>query len=88
MGVAAGLAHTVAYTDSGAVFAWGWNSDGQLGLGHDRNRSQPELLDAAVLEDVDVDKVRLMLCTHCTVYDLYMTVYMLALQHSEGTCTV
>ena len=69
MGIAAGLAHTVACTDSGAVFAWGWNSDGQLGLGDDQNRCQPELVDASILEDEHIDKVRLtkrpFICSHC-----------------------
>ena len=30
---AAGLYHALALADDGTVFAWGWNSDGELGIG-------------------------------------------------------
>lgn len=83
VGIAAGLAHTVACTDSGAVFAWGWNSDGQLGLGDDRNRSQPELVAAAMLEDVDVNKV----CLGCVKAGLQM-MYCRVHQHSGVVLTI
>ena len=32
--VAAGLAHCLALSQDGKLFAWGWNSAGQLGLGN------------------------------------------------------
>lgn len=32
--VAAGLGHCLALARDGRVFSWGWNSAGQLGLGH------------------------------------------------------
>lgn len=38
--IAAGAAHTVAVTD-GAVFSWGANDEGQLGLGHCRGTAHP-----------------------------------------------
>ena len=66
VGIAAGLAHTVVCTDSGDVYSWGWNSDGQLGLGNDQNRSLPELVAAAVLEDMHIDKVICLCCYHVT----------------------
>lgn len=56
-GVAAGLGHTVACTDSGDVYSWGWNADGQLGLGDDQSRGEPELVSHAQLEDVHIDQV-------------------------------
>jgi len=55
--VAAGLGHTVACTDSGDVYSWGWNADGQLGLGDDQSRGEPELVSHAQLEDVHIDQV-------------------------------
>ena len=58
-GIAGGLGHTVAFTDSGDVYAWGWNSDGQLGLGDDQGRSEPQLVDADLLENVCIDKASL-----------------------------
>jgi len=57
IGVAAGLGHTVACTDSGDVYSWGWNADGQLGLGDDQSRGEPELVSHAQLEDVHIDQV-------------------------------
>ena len=56
-GVAAGLAHTVACTDSGDVYSWGWNSDGQLGLDDDQSRGEPELVSHPQLEDLHIDQV-------------------------------
>ena len=56
-GVAAGLAHTVACTDSGDVYSWGWNADGQLGLGDDQSRGEPELVADPLLEDSHIEQV-------------------------------
>ncbi|KAL0021375.1 hypothetical protein WJX77_009849 [Trebouxia sp. C0004] len=56
-GVAAGLGHTVACTDGGDVYSWGWNADGQLGLGDDQSRGEPELVSHAQLEDVHINQV-------------------------------
>lgn len=55
-GIAAGLGHTVGWTESGDVYSWGWNSDGQLGLGDDQGRSEPQLVEADLLENVHIDK--------------------------------
>ena len=67
VGVAAGLAHTVAHTDSGDVYSWGWNQDGQLGLGDDRSRGEPELVSHAQLEDAHVAQV------NCPDYSISVT---------------
>jgi len=48
--LAAGLAHTVALSDAGDAYAWGWNSDGQLGTGAEESSPAPLLLEAACLE--------------------------------------
>ena len=56
-GVAAGLAHTVACTDSGDVYSWGWNSEGQLGLGDDQSRGEPALVADPQLEHLHVTQV-------------------------------
>lgn len=42
--VAAGDAHTLALTGSGRVFAWGNNSEGQLGQAHTMNYYSPRLV--------------------------------------------
>ncbi|XP_021936886.1 X-linked retinitis pigmentosa GTPase regulator-like isoform X2 [Zootermopsis nevadensis] len=39
--VACGRAHTLLSTDSGKIFSWGNNSDGQLGVGDVADRSAP-----------------------------------------------
>ena len=40
-GLVCGGHHTMVASRSGAVFAWGANSAGQLGLGDDKDRSWP-----------------------------------------------
>lgn len=39
--IAAGREHSVALMDSGAVYAWGWNREGQLGDGTNTNQIAP-----------------------------------------------
>ena len=39
--VAAGRLHTAAITDSGELWTWGYNSDGQLGIGDTTDRHAP-----------------------------------------------
>lgn len=41
---------------AGAVYAWGWNRDGQLGVGDDRDRAEPTLVEADSLA-ADIIKV-------------------------------
>ena len=86
VGIAAGLAHTVVCTDSGDVYSWGWNSDGQLGLGNDQNRSLPELVAATVLEDVHIDKV--MCFCRCTVSDVMQSSVIDCSKAALHTCCV
>jgi alpha-tubulin suppressor-like RCC1 family protein len=45
--VAAGLKHTIALNGSGELYAWGWNDDGQLGLGDTTQRTSPVQIGAA-----------------------------------------
>ena len=40
-GVACGFGHSVVLTRGGALFSWGWNRDGQLGVGDTQNRAVP-----------------------------------------------
>ena len=42
--VAAGDGHTLALTGSGRIFAWGSNSEGQLGQAHTMNYNSPRLV--------------------------------------------
>uniref|UniRef100_A0A061RUZ4 Ultraviolet-b receptor uvr8 n=2 Tax=Tetraselmis sp. GSL018 TaxID=582737 RepID=A0A061RUZ4_9CHLO len=56
----AGLGHTAACTDSGSVYCWGWNSNGQLGypgegIGH--IDWQPALVEGRELDEEHVRKV-------------------------------
>jgi alpha-tubulin suppressor-like RCC1 family protein len=39
--VTTGFDFTVALTRSGALYSWGYNGGGQLGLGHTRDESRP-----------------------------------------------
>lgn len=41
----------------GSVYAWGWGCNGQLGSGDMLSSLKPILVDAAVLEQLDVVKV-------------------------------
>ncbi|MEW5317488.1 MAG: hypothetical protein WDW38_008779 [Sanguina aurantia] len=43
---AGGLGHTLALSDTGDVYAWGWNDSGQLGLGHTQSANAPQLVEA------------------------------------------
>eukprot|EP00899_Mesostigma_viride_P006853 jgi/Mesvir1/16169/Mv08436-RA.1 len=52
---ACGAEHSVVASRSGAVYSWGWNKYGNLGLGDMTDRNVPHLVDA--LEGVDVRKV-------------------------------
>ena len=38
--------HSLALTDTGTLYAWGWNEFGQLGLGDQETRSTPTRLPA------------------------------------------
>ncbi|KAA0723274.1 putative E3 ubiquitin-protein ligase HERC1 [Triplophysa tibetana] len=44
--VAVGAEHTLALSSTGDVYAWGSNSEGQLGLGHTNHIREPTLLTA------------------------------------------
>eukprot|EP00163_Fabomonas_tropica_P003533 TRINITY_DN1302_c0_g1_i2.p1 TRINITY_DN1302_c0_g1~~TRINITY_DN1302_c0_g1_i2.p1 ORF type:complete len:2219 (+),score=807.59 TRINITY_DN1302_c0_g1_i2:52-6657(+) len=44
--VACGGHHTLALTDRGDLYAWGWGEDGKLGLGNRENQSVPKLVDS------------------------------------------
>ena len=44
--IAAGGAHSLALTDTGTLYAWGWNEYGQLGTGDQEDRSTPTRLPA------------------------------------------
>ena len=52
----AGLAHSVVRTKTGSVYVWGWNEDGQLGLGHEASSQCPVLVEGE-LSDLDVQAV-------------------------------
>ncbi|HET6352032.1 MAG TPA: PASTA domain-containing protein [Coriobacteriia bacterium] len=39
--VAAGSLHTLALKNNGELWAWGWNKDGELGIGHAENTDTP-----------------------------------------------
>ena len=43
--VAAGSRHSMALTDHGDVYTWGWGLLGQLGLGHNRTIFSPSLIE-------------------------------------------
>lgn len=40
-GVACGFGHSIALTRSGNLYSWGWNREGQLGVGDCDNRATP-----------------------------------------------
>jgi alpha-tubulin suppressor-like RCC1 family protein len=40
-----------------AVYCWGWNSEGQLGLGHTHNTSLPQLVEDPLLDQEHIIKV-------------------------------
>lgn len=54
--VSAGLHHTIASTQSGDVYSWGSNADGQLGL--NQSSPLPTLIEAPILEDQIIVKVK------------------------------
>jgi alpha-tubulin suppressor-like RCC1 family protein len=42
--VSSGRAHSLALTEDGKIYAWGFNDSGQLGLGHAHQQNQPKKL--------------------------------------------
>ena len=54
--IACGPFHTIALAENGACFAWGYNRNGELGLGHDMNVFEPEPID--LLQGIFVSKIR------------------------------
>jgi alpha-tubulin suppressor-like RCC1 family protein len=48
--LAAGLAHSLATTTSGDLYAWGWNYEGQLGTGDAASAMLPQLVETAALD--------------------------------------
>ena len=54
-GIAAGAYHSLAFTTNGEVYAWGYNNEGQLGLGtsgDENNESSPVLIPTTDLSNV------------------------------------
>ncbi|MDZ7815312.1 MAG: hypothetical protein U5N86_04675 [Planctomycetota bacterium] len=47
--LAAGAAHSLALCSDGSVYAWGYNDDGQLGLGDDVDRDIPTLVSVSAI---------------------------------------
>jgi len=41
-----GLSHTVGIREDGTTWAWGWNSNGQLGINQNSDRYEPTLVDS------------------------------------------
>ncbi|KAH9413977.1 RCC1 and BTB domain-containing protein 1 [Dermatophagoides pteronyssinus] len=42
--IACGLFHCLALTDTNQIYSWGWNGNGQLGLGDTNDRTTPSLV--------------------------------------------
>jgi alpha-tubulin suppressor-like RCC1 family protein len=54
-----GGVHTIALTGTGGLFAWGCNSDSQLGVGDLNHRSVPTLIQGEVSVDRGVQTITL-----------------------------
>lgn len=50
--VACGRGHTVALTDTGKVYSWGWGKFGQTGHGHRSTLKTPKQIDHALVKDI------------------------------------
>ncbi|ROR04058.1 alpha-tubulin suppressor-like RCC1 family protein [Delftia acidovorans] len=55
--LAAGYFHTLALDEQGHLWAWGWNSDGELGDGTNADRNRPVQVDLAPLDGSKVVEV-------------------------------
>jgi hypothetical protein len=49
--ISCGWSHSMALTECGHVYSWGWNGYGQLGIGNTLNLNEPKLV--AVIDDDD-----------------------------------
>jgi E3 ubiquitin-protein ligase HERC1 len=58
--IAVGSEHTLALTCDGKVWAWGSNSDGQLGVGHTTAVREPQLV--VGLGNSQIKQVVLIVC--------------------------
>ena len=44
LGCACGFGHSIVLSKAGSLYSWGWNRDGQLGVGDLENRASPQKL--------------------------------------------
>ncbi len=51
--ISCGSFHSLALTESGRVFSWGWNESGQLGIGSHLDSNTPKLIEI----DVKIEKI-------------------------------
>lgn len=80
--VACGRSHTLLYTDSGKLFSFGGNEDGQLGHGDRNNETSPKLV-----ESLSSVKLKEISCgsNHCAALTVSGDVYTWGL-NTEGQC--
>ena len=53
--VVCGYDHSLCLTECGKVFSWGWNADGQLGIGHTNSTHTPSLVKGDMTDEKIVD---------------------------------
>jgi E3 ubiquitin-protein ligase HERC1 len=69
--IAVGVDHTLALTSSGDIWAWGNNSDGQLGLGHTNSPvREPQLVPGLVGKDIRQVSFLLYFLKHLNIFTL------------------
>ena len=49
--IVCGYDHSLCLTECGKVFSWGWNADGQLGIGHTMSRHVPSLAKGDIADE-------------------------------------
>jgi alpha-tubulin suppressor-like RCC1 family protein len=60
--IACGSMHSMALTEKGDVYSWGFNKYGQLGIGNTKNQNHPIRIDIKTQDFASIEKIEMISC--------------------------